>query len=106
MTTSKPPSVTVLPWLRANLGKGCLAPLTSTDTRALRAAVQIIDLYAYNRHPNVLRAFAAIVLQMQESTRELAYHGIAHVMCWSNRAQLWQEAGLPPLSNIRHCEFE
>lgn len=51
MSVSKPPSVTVFPWLRDNLGKGCLGVLTNVDIRALRASAEIIELYSYCRHP-------------------------------------------------------
>ena len=61
MSQYQPPSVTIFPWLRANLGSHCLAPLTGTDRRALRAAVQIIELYSYAPAPSVLEAFGQIV---------------------------------------------
>ena len=40
----KPKCETLLPWLKANLGKHCLGPLTGTDAKALAAAVQTIEL--------------------------------------------------------------
>jgi len=101
----KPPSVTLFPWLRANLGPRCLAPLTGTDARALRAAVQIIELYSYDRDASVLEAFAHVVRRMQPKTQELAYHCIAHVMDWSDRSRLWVEAGLPEFGPAR-CVHE
>lgn len=94
---NKPKCQTLLPWLKHNLGKGCLAPLTSTDAAALAAAVQIIELYAYHRKSIVLEAFATIVRCMQAHTQELAYHGIAHVMEWEDRPRLWHLAGLPEI---------
>ena len=42
---------------------------------------------------------------MQPSTQELAYHAIAHVMDWSDRAELWIKAGLPEFAT-RQCSFE
>lgn len=105
MSVSKPPSVTVFPWLRDNLGKGCLGVLTNVDIRALRAAVEIVELYSYCRTPEVARAFGAVVIAMQPRSRELAYHSIAHVMDWCHRDQLWLEAGLPPLPCVRVCEW-
>lgn len=101
----KPPCETVYPWLRANLGKNCLAPLTSTDARALSAAVQIVELYAYCHSPEVARAFGDVVRCMQSSTREFAYHAIAHVMDWSDRSKIWSKAGLPAFTP-RRCAFE
>lgn len=88
----KPVCETVFPWLRANLGKGALAALTGTDARALRAAVQIIELYAYDRRPGVIRAFGLVASQMQWSTQYLAYHAIAHVMEWDDRYVIWGQA--------------
>ncbi|HWN09743.1 MAG TPA: hypothetical protein VNO50_10830 [Pyrinomonadaceae bacterium] len=102
---TKPPCETVLPWLKANLGKHCLAPLTSTDAKALAAAVQIIELYAYHPGINVIDAFGEIVGCMQQSTQELAYHSIAMVMNWEDREPLWVAAGLPAI-NPRKCAFE
>lgn len=106
MPTPKPVSVTVLPWLKANLGKRCLAPLTGTDARALLAAAQCIELYSVARQPEVLQAFGTIVLCMQEHTRELAYHAIAHVMEWPDRAGVWNQAGLQPIIIPRVCSYE
>ena len=102
---NKPPCITVLPWLRANLGKHCLAPMTSTDLYALRAAVQCVELFAYTGSQSALAAFAGCVNQMQPGTRRLAYHAIAHVMDWGHRAELWQRAQLDPV-NAGLCACE
>ena len=91
---TKPPCLTIRPWLQANLGKSCLAGLTGTDAKALSAAVQLIELYSYDQHPQLLHAFAVIVRRMQPSMRPLAFHAIAHVMDWSDRVPLWEDAGL------------
>lgn len=104
-TKPKPVCETVMPWLRANLGKRCLAPLTGCDWRALKAAAQIIDLYCYCPNPAVAQSFGLVVSQMQEATRELAYHAVAHVMNWEDRSRLWIEAGLEPIS-AGVCAFE
>jgi Arc/MetJ-type ribon-helix-helix transcriptional regulator len=45
------------------IGSRALAPLTGTDARALGAAVQIIELYTYDRNSNVLAAFGLIVMR-------------------------------------------
>jgi len=105
MKKIKPPCETLPTWLKDNLGKHCLAPLTGTDAKALAAAVQLIELYSYERRPSVLEAFALTVLCMQSTTQELAYHAIAHVMDWSDRAPIWLQAGLPKF-NPRRCAFE
>lgn len=102
---TKPPCTTILPWLKANLGPRCTAPLTGTDVCALFAAVQIIELYCIHTEQSVLDAYALVVQQMQPGTRELAYHAIAHVMDWSHRADLWLRAGLSPF-NPRRCAHE
>lgn len=102
---AKPPTVTLFPWLRSNLGKHCLAPLTGTDARALLAAVQVIDLYSVHREKDVLGAFGILVLCMQPSTRELAFHAIAHVVEWSDRAPIWRDAGLTLPTDLRRCSF-
>jgi hypothetical protein len=99
-------TATVMPWLASNLGMACLGLLTGTDFRALCASVLIVELYSVHPAEEVSAAFRIIVCQMQESTRELAYHAIAHVMDWSDRKRLWALAGLPPISNPRRCAFE
>lgn len=94
MKASKQPCQTVLTWLRENLGKNCTAPLTNTDRKALFAAVQIVELYAYCDQPDVAVAFGKVVQQMQRHTWHLAYHAVAHVMDWSHRLELWKYSGL------------
>ena len=96
-----PPAVSILPWLRVNLGKHSTAPLTGTDCDALQAAVQIAVLYQRCRHPEILVAFAFCVLRMQEHTRQFAYHAIALVANWEDRAEWWGKANL-----WDHCSFE
>ena len=105
MSAPKPCCKSIGPWLGSNLGKRCLAPLTGSDSRALAAAVHIVEQYSYDPHPSLLEAFAAVVLRMQPSTRELAYHAIAHIREWENRAEMWVEAGLPEFAP-RVCAFE
>jgi hypothetical protein len=101
----RPPSVTVFPWLKSNLGNRALAPLTGTDTRALRAAVELIELYAYDSGVDVLEAFRLTVQRMQPHTRQLAYHAIAHIMNWEDRATIWTHCHLEPVVTTR-CQFE
>jgi hypothetical protein len=106
MSDYQPPAATVLDWLRANLGSRALGALTGTDTRALRAAVQIIEHYAYDRDARVLVAFRLIVLRMQPKTRELAYHAIAHPLDWIDRIKVWAGAGLEYFEPRLKCSFE
>lgn len=117
MSDYQPPAATVLDWLHSNLGGRALAPLTGSDTKALRAAVQIIEAYGYDRHHSLLDAFHLLVLRMQPKCRELAYHAIAHPLDWSDRSRLWMLSGLPAFqpalcsfepggSNIDHMEAE
>ncbi len=101
----KPVSQSVLPWLRENLGARCLAPLTGTDARALAAAVHVVELYSYSPSQAAVEAFQRVVSQMQVTTRELAYHAIAHVMDWRDRQRLWTLAELAPLNPCR-CKHE
>ena len=102
---TKPKCQTVLPWLTANLGNRCLAPLTDTDSFALAAAVHVAQLYGYTREPEVAKAFGIVVTEMQDSTQELAYHSIAHCLDWSDRRRLWAAAGLQPIP-VRKCASE
>lgn len=107
--TNKNPSNTLFPWLKANLGKQCLAPLTGTDARALRAAVLIVELWQQcdaEHEAECFTAFAAVVTQMQHKCWELAYHSIAHVAEWSTRLEFWMQAGLELPPTIRRCAFE
>ena len=95
----------MLPWLKANLGPRCLAALTNTDAKALAAAVQIIELYAYDQSTSTLVAFQLVVSRMQPSTQELAYHAIAHILDWPDRARIWAACGLPAITP-RLCNYE
>lgn len=103
---NKPPASTIYPWLKANLGKKCLAPLTSTDGRALLAAVQIVDLWAFTESADIAKAFGIVVSQMQRETRHLAFHAIAHIANWDTRYELWQKAGLELPANLTLCAWE
>lgn len=104
-----PPAASVLPWLRSQLGPRALAPLTSTDTYALQAAVQIARLWANCDEADeqgATQAFRLVVLAMQDHCREFAYHAIAHVADWSTRGELWRRSGLPHLEPVMHCKFD
>lgn len=101
----KLPCQTLPAWLKSNLGARCLAPLTATDSKALAAAVQIVELYAFERRPEILAAFGAVVRCMQTSCWALAFHAIAHVLDWEDRPRLWSAAGLPAIDAGR-CDYE
>lgn len=101
--TNPPVAYTIEKWLRANLGAKVLGALTGTDRRALLAAVQLIELYAYDAEPRLLTAFGTIVHRMQPGTRYLAYHSIAHVLDWGTRHAVWRDAGLELLTHIPRC---
>lgn len=103
---TKPVSVTLFPWLKANLGKTCLAPLTGTDRRALLAAVHIVCLYSQEPDDTVAQAFGRVVSMMQVKCRHLAYHAVAHVMEWHSRGELWHHAGLESPGQIPVCAYE
>lgn len=91
-------------WMSANLGG--LGALTGTDWRALRAAVDILELYAYDGSSTLLPAFRAVVLRMQETTRQFAYHAIAMVLEWHDRERLWALAELPAIAKPWKCKHE
>lgn len=93
------------PWLLANLGKGSLGVLTGTDSRALSAAIHIVELYAVTGDDAVLDAFRVVVLKMQPSARHLAFHATAHLMEWETRKRVWAVAGLGPITAPR-CAYE
>ena len=91
------------------MGPHCLGCLTGQSSRALAAAVQLIALYSYcdgQAEPHVLAAFRHVVDTMEGGERELAFHAIAHVLNWSDRARVWHLAGLEPLASVRRCKFE
>jgi hypothetical protein len=104
MPAPKTPAQTIGPWLKAN-GMH-LGGLTGQDWPALKAAAEIMGLYAkcdQRAETHVLSAFAGVVMAMQPSMRHLAYHAIAHALDWHNRAELWHRAGLPRLEHIPRC---
>lgn len=102
---SKPACDDVMRWLKNNLGN--LGALTGTDARALRAAAHILELYAYEHDDSILSAFATVVMRMQPSTREFAYHVIAFYWDWPDRARVWVKAGLPDAdAGTRRCKGE
>lgn len=106
----QPPAATVLEWLRSNLGSRGLAPLTGTDTKALRAAVQIIEAWGYDRSPDLLMAFGYTVRRMQPKCQWLAYHAIAHPLDWSDRERIWTALVnariVGPIGPMQKCSFE
>lgn len=89
----------LLKWFKGNpyLPALSLGALTGTDRKALAAAVHIIELYAYSSRGDTLDAFRIVVEHMQPSTQVFAYHAIAFVMDWNDRARVWMAAGLDPL---------
>lgn len=97
----------LITWLKLNLGRHHLAALTGTDSRALAAAAHILSLRGVCSHnPALIAAFREVVLCMQPSTRELAYHAVAYLGEWDDRAKVWAEAGLPPLARVSVCDGE
>ena len=102
----KPACETVIPWLKANLGKNCLAPLTSTDYGALRAAVQCAELWVATGSGGAAKAFFWTVTLMQSKVRHLAYHAVAHCGEWTDRSRLWAAADLSPLEKPGVCACE
>jgi len=74
------------------LGKGCLAPLTGQDAKALDAIVACWKLYAISDEAGQRVALASVTLLlhgMQEKTRWLARELIPFVFDWTDRERLW-----------------
>lgn len=94
-------------WLQANLDKRCLSPLTSTDTYALVASVNLTNLISYESAPaELFAAYGAIVRAMQPHTRWLAYHAIACELDWCHRNMIWAASDLPEGDKpARECLF-
>jgi hypothetical protein len=102
---TKPPCEGLIVWLRNNLGTSALGALTGTDRRCLQAAVHVIEAYSYGAdHQLIEDAFSILVTKMQPGTRYFAYHAIAYVMDWNDRALIWRIAGLEPLATIPMCK--
>lgn len=95
---------TVIDWLRMNLGASAMGALTGTDIRCLKAATAIIEAYAYTYDTDLLEAFDTVVLKMQPSTREFAYHAIAYAMDWDDRKRVWSRTGLDPIAMPTLCK--
>lgn len=97
----------ILKWLQANLGKRCVAGLTSGDTYALVASVNLSNLISYSSAPmELFQAYGAIVRQMQAHTNHLAFHAIACELDWSHREMIWHLAGLGAEIPTTKCEGE
>ena len=85
-------------WLRSNLGKNCLAPLTGSDASALVATHAIAEAMCNadsTQMPDLYHAFRHVVLTMQPKCRGFAFHIIAKARDWSDRLPTWMRAGLP-----------
>lgn len=107
MSATKPPAATIGKWLRDNGHP--LGGLTGQDWPALKAAVQIVELWCSADSEGRLQAaiaFNACVRAMQPNLRHLAYHAIAHVGDWSHRDELWRIAQLPEIHDIPLCTYE
>lgn len=97
-------------WLKANLGKSCLAPLTGSDAAALIAAHAIADAMCNadsTQLPGLHHAFYHVVMTMQPKCRGLAFHAIAQARDWSDRLPVWRRAGLPDADvPLTKCAYE
>ena len=97
----------IFSWLKANLGPRCLGVLTSTDSYALVASVNLANLIGYESAPDDLFfAYKAIVTAMQPEARYLAYHAIACELDWGHRRMIWMQAGLAEFIPSSRCEHE
>lgn len=92
-------------WFEENLGADCMAPITGTDGKALRAAAHILELYAYTRNDTLITsAFKTIVSHIQERLRYFAYHLIAKELDWQDRERIWVKAGLVSFRGWPGCK--
>jgi hypothetical protein len=95
----------LLAWLKANLGP-VTGALTSHDMHALRASVALTPLLSWSgAEPGLFDAYRSVVLEMQESTRWLAYHAVAFELDWGHREMLWQGAQVPTAPHGK-CAYE
>lgn len=74
-------------WLKAN--KHDLAPLTGTDTRALRAIDACWELYATTHSTHAIDAVRELLYLLQAKNHHLARELIARSMDWPDREKLW-----------------
>lgn len=95
----------ILKWLKAN--EQHTGGLTSTDTYALVASVNLSNLISYPGAPKELfEAYRSIVSQMQPTTRYLAYHAIACELDWSHRTMIWVNARMVDQIPSNRCKYE
>lgn len=76
--------------------KSALAPLTGQDSRALRAFIHLVELYAVSDGEGrraALLAMRSTVLAMQPSTRHLAKAVIPHMLDWGDEDRIWRALG-------------
>lgn len=97
----------IFSWLKANLGKHCLGVLTSTDSAALVASVNLSNLINYESAPeDLFAAYRAIIAAMQPQSRHLAYHAIACELDWNHRRMIWCSAGMAEWIPGSRCVWE
>lgn len=104
--SDKPHAATILKWLKDNGHR--LGGLTSHDTRALLASVQIVALWDGSPLPSdIAKAWGAVVRQMQPAMQQMAFHGVAHVYDWGLRFSMWRAAEMPGVmpSPCYRCKF-
>lgn len=92
MRAAKPGCSNAFAFLKARLGKGCLAPCTGQDYVALSAWFHLVDLWGTADFPGshaAERALAHVLDGMQRSVWPLAKAGIPGVLDWPHEEQLW-----------------
>jgi hypothetical protein len=88
----KPQCATAFAFLNDRLGKGCLAPCTGQDYRALAAWFHLVELWGTSDAQGeaaALVALRAVLDGMQRSVWPLAKAGIPGVLDWEHEARLW-----------------
>ena len=104
---SKPYCVTARTWLKENQGPRCFAGFTSQDAVAFDAVVQLAALWQYTRREVVAVSFGETVRLMQGKYWHLAFHVVAHIGNWEDRAALWSAAGFEDLPDyLTLCNYE
>jgi hypothetical protein len=109
-TRAKPRCADGFAWLRQRLGRGCLAPLTGQDRRALEAYLHLLELYYTADERGEIAALLAIghtLGAMQRSIWPLAKAAIPWASEWSNEEEDWERfEGAALYPGVKLAAFE
>lgn len=93
MSSAPRPCAEIGKWLRVNVGKYCLAPLTGQDHAALFAIAHLLNAYARsddNGRKALAVALAYTASAMQPSVRYLVKRAVPYAMDWSHESEVWE----------------